>query len=132
MLYFIFQCIAFNELDKLKAFNNLSYKSRNKENFENFKSNAVGRITNLKVLNKIDVTEVCRRGAEYDLWKSSFGLEWLNATTDEERKEIAKKCRAYPRTIASNKPTHFLSFCINMFFFVCKFQNMDCLQIYYQ
>lgn len=62
-------------------------------------SNAVSRISALKVINNVAITNACRRGAEYDLWKSN-GLEWTNAT-ETERQVLAVRCRAYPKFIIS-------------------------------
>uniref|UniRef100_A0A1L8E665 Tubulin-specific chaperone E n=1 Tax=Nyssomyia neivai TaxID=330878 RepID=A0A1L8E665_9DIPT len=65
---------TFNELDKLQKLSVLNQTPDKKRGFENMFSGAVGLISNLRTLNKIDVNSGNRRDAEYDIWKLWMGV----------------------------------------------------------
>lgn len=93
---------TFNELDKLPALRTLLISTDQKIDFENLFSNAVARITKLQYINRVLVTETQRRGAQYDLWKSPCGLEWIQSQKNEtEKLKFAKSCRAYEKIVES-------------------------------
>lgn len=89
---FFFQSFAFNELDKLPILNNLSI-SRKGADFKDMFSDAASRISRLKTLNNILITDVERRGAEYDLLKI-YGPKMVQAKDDLEKLNLFKECRA--------------------------------------
>lgn len=104
---------VFNELDKLPALISISYnrycllddkrlqKQNITNNFEEMFANAVAIILQLKMINRVPITNDQRRGAEYDLWKK-YGLEWINTNDDLEKRNLfLKKHRSYQRLIDS-------------------------------
>lgn len=92
---------AFNELDKLPKLKMLYKTPHLKSNFDEMFAKAVASISNLQILNKINLTAEERRGAEYDIWKK-YAVEWLQASKSAETlKEFYKKHRAYANIIKS-------------------------------
>uniref|UniRef100_A0A6B2EHJ9 Tubulin-specific chaperone E n=1 Tax=Phlebotomus kandelakii TaxID=1109342 RepID=A0A6B2EHJ9_9DIPT len=90
---------TFNELDKLQQLSVLNQTPDAKSGFENMFSRAVGLISNLKSLNKIDVNPGNRRDAEYDIWKE-YGWEYLQTSgSPTDRKRFMTKIRAYARIV---------------------------------
>lgn len=92
---------AFNELDKLPKLKMLYKTPHLKSNFDEMFAKAVASISNLQILNKINLTAEERRGAEYDIWKK-YAVEWMQASKSPETlKEFYKKYRAYATIIKS-------------------------------
>lgn len=87
-----FQCFAFNQLDKLPVLNNLSI-SRKGADFKDMFSDAASRISRLKTLNNILITDVERRGAEYDLLRI-YGPKMAQAKDELEKLNLFRECRA--------------------------------------
>ncbi|GAB0088706.1 Tubulin-specific chaperone E [Sergentomyia squamirostris] len=91
---------TFNELDKLLKLSVLNQTPNQASGFDNMFSRAVGLISNLKTLNKIDVTPARRRDAEYDVWKE-YGWEYLlTSGSPTDRLSFLRKIRAYGRIVA--------------------------------
>ncbi|XP_059620086.1 tubulin-specific chaperone E [Phlebotomus argentipes] len=90
---------TFNELDKLQQLSVLNQSPDPKSGFENMFSRAVGLISNLKTLNKIEVNPGNRRDAEYDTWKQ-YGWEYLQTSgSPTDRNKFMRKIRAYGRIV---------------------------------
>ncbi|XP_037047366.1 tubulin-specific chaperone E [Bradysia coprophila] len=83
---------AFNELDKLPMLNNLSM-SRKGADFKDMFSDGAARISRLKTLNNIRISDVDRRGAEYDLLKM-YGPKMLLAKDELAKENLFRECRA--------------------------------------
>lgn len=56
-------------------------------------SDAASRISRLKTLNNILISDVDRRGAEYDLLKI-YGPKMAQAKDELEKQNLFKECRA--------------------------------------
>ncbi|XP_067628456.1 tubulin-specific chaperone E [Eurosta solidaginis] len=86
---------AFNELDKLPSLKRLSKTPHLKSNFDDMFSKAVGMISQLETVNKVQVSAEARRDASYDIWKR-YAMEWLQvADKPELLQEFYKKHRTY-------------------------------------
>ena len=95
------ECDVFNELDKLPKLKTLSKSSHLKSNFDEMFSNAVAIISNLKILNKMEIKCEERRGAEYDIWKK-YAVEYMVANkSNETLHDFYKKHRTYPDIVKS-------------------------------
>lgn len=80
--------------------NNLSI-SRKGADFKDMFSDGAARISRLKTLNNILISDVDRRGAEYDLLKM-YGPKMLLTKDDELAKQnLFKECRALSVIIKS-------------------------------
>lgn len=92
---------AFNELDKLPKLKMLHKTPHLKSDFDEMFAKAVASISNLEILNKIELTPEKRRGAEYDIWKK-YAVEWLQASKSPETlRDFYKKHRTYATIIRS-------------------------------
>lgn len=91
-MFLLFQCFAFNELDKLPVLNNLSI-SRKGADFKDMFSDAASRISRLKTVNNILISDVDRRGAEYDLLKI-YGPKMAQTKDESEKLHFFKECRS--------------------------------------
>lgn len=80
--------------------NNLSI-SRKGADFKDMFSDAAARITRLKTLNNILISDVERRGAEYDLLKI-YGPKMAQAKHEMEKQNLFKECRALSVIFKSN------------------------------
>ncbi|KAM7345693.1 tubulin-binding cofactor E [Cochliomyia hominivorax] len=100
---------AFNELDKLPKLKMLYKTPHLKSDFDEMFAKAVASISNLQILNKINLTPEERRGAEYDIWKK-YAVEWLQASKSQETlKEFYKKHRSYATIIRKyGSPAEFI------------------------
>jgi len=87
---------AFNELSKLQKLTYLSKSPNdgNKTTFDEMFSRCISLIKNVKYVNKMEITNSQRRGAEYDLWKK-LGLEWLEIIDEKQRIQFLRKYRNY-------------------------------------
>lgn len=95
-------CAAFNELDKLRGLQTLLYTNEGRCGFEAMFSNAVARMSRLRVLNGMALVSADRRGAEYDLWKAQ-GVAWMQmaAGDAETQREWGRRFRSYHRLVES-------------------------------
>lgn len=101
--FIVDQVAMFNELDKLPALMHLTISVNDKIGFEETFNNAIAHISQLTVLNKKAISPVERRGAEYDIWKRN-SVEWVKSNSNNERRmNLLKRCRAYPRLVASKR-----------------------------
>ncbi|CAD7011300.1 unnamed protein product [Ceratitis capitata] len=90
---------TFNELDKLSSLKRLNKSPHLKSDFDEMFSKAVGMISQLEMLNKIEVSAEARRDASYDIWKR-YAMEWLQAAdTPEILYDFYKKHRTYAQII---------------------------------
>jgi tubulin-specific chaperone E len=95
---------TFNELDKLKALNQLTFSPNEKTGgYEEMFSKAVGLIGQLKILNKVEIRADNRRGAEYDIWKM-LATQWLQTeNSPQERLAFKRKYRNYQSLVKSKQ-----------------------------
>lgn len=93
---------AFNELDKLERFQNLSKTPTLNSGFDEMFMRAVALISGLRQCNKIVIMPKMRRDAEVDIWKQ-LGLEYVMAQkgNEAEMATFQRKCRAYSRIVKS-------------------------------
>lgn len=105
--FIVDQVAMFNELDKLPVLTHLTISVNDKIGFEETFNNAIAHISQLTVLNKKAISAVERRGAEYDIWKRN-SVEWVKSNSNNERRmNLLKRCRAYPRLVASKREISF-------------------------
>lgn len=91
----------FNELDKLAVLKNLNKSPDTSTGFEEMFSLAVGLITGLEVLNKVELTSEQKRGAQIDIWKK-FATNWIQCEKNIfDRENFSRKIRAYEKLVES-------------------------------
>lgn len=99
--YFTNQTQLFNEFDKFKRLSNLSLTISDNIGYEETFTCAIGHMSKLTTLNKKMITANERRGAEYDIWKR-YSVEWVKSKDDnEQRADLLRRCRVYPKLIES-------------------------------
>lgn len=99
--YLTNQTILFNELDKLRSLSNLSITISDNIGYEETFTCAIGHMSKLTILNKKLITPNERRGAELDIWKR-YSVDWVKSKdNNEQRMDLLKRCRVYPKLIES-------------------------------
>jgi hypothetical protein len=88
-------------LDKLPKLKQLAITPDANGGYEEMFSKAVALITQLKILNKVEIKENHRRGAEYDIWKL-LGKQWTQTTNNPDaRLKFLRQYRCYDTFIQS-------------------------------